>query len=496
MKTNSIYLPKYLTDILLKEIELSIAEYTKVEEEGVLVKKKTGTIQTVGSLSSIYYHTGATDSAYRWWIPVEKTLPYKERWFKLDLENNIIGKIDDSESEYTLSLSLSKFINTFLSYAFTTDDYENGTEEFSKLFNRFIELKCEEIKSFLKIPEYLISDKPSFVYGLDVSPNAGSLLRNSCMRNNSSHTCKNFAAAYDGLCRIIYGLDENQELLFRALFWDVITEDGEVINFLDRVYGTEDINFLLHREAIKNGWAYRGNSVYDRSIIHYKDGKKREIYVTKVVPKEPLEFMRKNGNPYFDTIKYISLKNRLLSNESKRDTFSLSSTSANSIKGMYVFKCSNCNHSSDEESDFTYTKDGYVCDSCLKEFEYKHCPHCSALHNSKEYGGYCTNSCMRCSGHDICKDCGKLIPEGTNLCSTCVVNYVICEHCRSAIIKDYGVIIHTNDGDLHICETCSRLLHFCKDCGELLTKNTIRNISGIEYCPTHYVERLKTFDNC
>ena len=162
MKKISIYLPKYLTDILLKGIELSIAEYTKVEEEGVLVKKKTGTIQTIGTLEFNYY--AATDSMYLLNTYVEKTLPYEERWFELDSENNIIGKINDDKSKYTLSLSLSKFINTFLSYDFTTEDYKNGTEEFSKLFNRFIELKCEEIKSFLKTPEYLISDKPSFVY--------------------------------------------------------------------------------------------------------------------------------------------------------------------------------------------------------------------------------------------------------------------------------------------------------------------------------------------
>lgn len=493
MKRIRITLPNYFYDSLEKQLTGNITNYEKIEEDGVIVKKKTGiaffNARIVPCTNCI--NNNLAEIVVR----IADDVPYKETYFELDSELNIIGKLNLSSEKVSLILNLSKFINIYLKNSFTTED-SYTTEVFEKIFNRFLELKCEQIKSDYKTPEYLISDKPSFVYGIKESRNSGSLLRNSCMRPLASHKVKNYAGAYDGLCKIIYGLDENEELLFRALFWDVITEAGEQIKFLDRVYGSDEINYLLHREAIKNGWAFRNNGTHDKNIRIYKHGKEETINVTKIVPIDCINFMKKYGNPYFDTIKYLDLRNSTLYNyQAIGVKYSLADTSADSIKGVYSYKCKHCTKGSDEESEFIETIDGYVCKDCFETYGYTKCKHCGLYHNKETLHGYCTLDCLTQAGFKLCPDCGKLFSGTESYCEECIGEYVICTSCSRVELKSNSMEIETLNGSLHLCYGCARDLDFCSDCASPILRNDFMQIGGKKYCKQQGMQRLKEFDN-
>lgn len=299
---------------------------------------------------------------------------------------------------------------------------------------------------------YLTSLEVGKIYNIETSPDAGDYLKNSCMRPESTYTCRKFAKFYTLIpdCSIIYGLDNNNYLLYRALLWQ--TDKGV---FLDRIYGSEIVNMQLIDIAIKNGWMYRN---FNDSTILF-DGTSVSDTPNVKIPSEALEYLENEGNPYIDTMEYID---NLTLNTYKGVSLQVCDGDA-----LHQITCPNCGNKHDAD-ELIYI-DGYVyCENCVYD-NYSICDNC---------GGWVSNDDrVHISQSDIC------------VCSDCAErNYCICDDCG----EYHRELTRVNDGSKDVCEECLENYYYCDNCDEYFDE-TFEHNDGY-YCQSCYDEIKKEIE--
>lgn len=277
----------------------------------------------IPELSSILYLNGITTSEFK--ITDEQTGDIYEGSFKVDgyikyyddgesgetrisFDNWKNGKervinVNDSNSKLRIyglkeSDKFSGFVSIKTKLKITDADIEKFFNNLSALIKltrpsettTFAIVKGEDIKKYYNNKNYQVIAGP---------------LGQSCM---SFDTMSNFFNIYseneEQVSMLILRNNTTDKIIGRAIVWKL--DDGSY--FMDRVYTLNSVDEKLFiQEAIKNGWYYRSNG---RNISFYKGNKPIGALTLKVT----LDKSKFSYYPYLDTLKYLNLEDKTLTN--------------------------------------------------------------------------------------------------------------------------------------------------------------------------------------
>lgn len=439
------------------------------------LKRKLSSITELKVNGTLYRVTTCyklTDD-FNWFTMRGKVITYYP-----DLEGQQINEDNTWKRAGRKEMKFFDFISKYISFDFYEDDILiTSVDTKKKILNRFSEMilnlsKAEETELTYKIAKDE-GKSVSEIYHLEMSDHAGDVLKNSCMRADSSHDCHNFAEAYDFIndCTILYGTDANGCLLFRALLWDVLgveaTKDNEgkrpseikaecrKMRFLDRIYASEIVEEFLINVANEQGWAYR------RTNGGYAHINGVRAYLFADVSDKFIDYVQTEGTPYVDTLYRLDFGKKQLSNIGNCD-FELQNADGRYYNENKLV-CEYCGDSIDED-DCCFDDDGNpYCQSCFDDLFFICCG-CGSVHiNADEaIDGYC-EGCARENGYFICDDCGEWVSEddrvyiqdnNTDICQHCYDkgDYFQCEKCQECFSTDN---VETID-DCSYCEECAK----------------------------------------
>jgi len=327
-------------------------------------------------------------------------------------------------------------------------------------------------------------------------------LTNSCMRPNSGHGCRHHSGYYETIpgLRIVHKKIAGR-LLFRALLWQTkCAHTEEEITFLDRIYGTESVNFKLIEHAQENGWGWRRYG--DSTIIH----KQNSVSLIAPISKNTIEYLEQEGSPYSDTMQYLyrtSNEEYFLSNDyelRRRLKYTVHRVATiqeccGSTFEIYP-RCEICNCTM-IPAEGAVVVDGYtICIHCYEQ-KTSECTECGDRHLTNEMfkvhknlkGGATMLLCESCKNDlDVhyCHDCNAYYmqkhmfyhPEtGHWYCLNCKSLWPVCAHCGIAHPREY---FHRMNIDgvprKDVCDSCRNYYTLrCSYCAS--------RISGILYNP-------------
>lgn len=386
--------------------------------------------------------SGTTDKELCTVMAKETTLNY----FDFNKQNKITC-LDESKHEQETNehgrwkkekrqeLKPGKFLGLFEFKIEVSGSLEIEGEEKKKVLNKMIENFVSQIASNNQQLNFELSETPSKVYDLKTKNTGTGHLSSSCMRPESNHGCSEHSEAYNKVgenVKVIYK-NSREGLLYRALLWTGKTEEGaEPIQFIDRIYSNESTRTGLENYATENGFAYRNDNGY---IIY--QGEKIKFYVD--VKQGFINYIKEEGTPYFDTLRFCNDGNNTLSNDGNNDTsgFDLQMCSGNSQDDLNNLACYNCGDSLDEDDVCYSPADDLLCESCHND-SYFYCDSCNETQHNDDYAmnGMCTE-CATDGGYSICNSCGDweentiyVESEDQDLCEDCAEDYYRCEGCE------------------------------------------------------------------
>lgn len=385
----------------------------------------------------------------------------------------------------------SKFVNIFKLYISGVDEI---TKE--KIRNRVNESFADYIKSLYKEVEILESGDVMGIYNMPTGSDPHTL-GSSCMRPESNHYCKHYAEIYNFTgSKILYILDHNKQLVSRALLWEgcsIVDRYGEItdekITFVDRVYGNSVYEKIIHNNAEKNGWAFRRFNVNLKIPIY----KGRDTNLAFNINDDFINYGMQNGSAYFDTLRHLYPKAKVISSLAGLGIGKYISFSASDGKRFTL--CKDCMSPNDLHLVSINNVTAYLCNSCLRKNGYVRCDICSNLHNTDEItnigGTMVCNHCLQKYYTKCCK-CGNYHrrdvyiegSEGTDYyCDTCTDKYLKqCKICNKWIYKNAkNTKKYSNVGSL--CNECVQgYTDTCSDCGKRYLINDMYMLSAKRYC--------------
>lgn len=352
-----------------------------------------------------------------------------------------------------------KFIALFFDYLIVYNDRNNKIRNKDKILkakNRYAESFCTKLKAFNNFDsEILISSNISEVYEKETHCDSG-YLTSSCMRPESDYGCRAYSEFYDNIdgLKVVYGMKENK-LYFRALLWQC-----EEATFLDRIYGTDEVNDKLIQWAKDKGYAHRH---FSGDTIFLGDS---DLHLNINIPDSATSYLENNGSPYVDTLYYLS-GNELRSNYGDNK---LQDCDGN-FNGRDCYAC-DC---SCDPDDMREGEGEYYCEECWYE-RFFYCYHCGDTHDiddritcddydycnscTENLGIYYCDSC--CEYHKICTEV-----EGQMYCETCLYDECFyCEHCSDWHRNVESNFVHVNGEETDICDNCLSDYSKCDECGE------------------------------
>jgi len=306
-------------------------------------------------------------------------------------------------------------------------------EERKKVINKMIENFVSQITAKNKDLNFELSETPSEVYELMTKEEGTGHLSSSCMRPESGHGCKHHSQAYDKIgenVKVIYK-NSGEGLLYRALLWEGETEEGDKIQFIDRIYGNDTTRTGLENYATDNDLAYRSDSgqiIYKGNSIGFKVN----------VQDAFIRYITEEGTPYFDTLRFCCNNDNIISNKGKYDTsgFDLQTCGGTAQDDVSNYNCSDCDSSIPEE-EVCYSPAGdWYCQSCHDD-SYFYCDSCNETQDNDDHAtdGIC-QSCASDQGIICCDSCGDweectiyVESESQDLCEGCSEDYYYCEGC-------------------------------------------------------------------
>lgn len=159
----------------------------------------------------------------------------------------------------------------------------------------------------------------------------GTSLGSSCMRYNKCSNYIKFYSINNLKMLILMSNDEQDKIIGRALVWPNVIINGDTNRiFMDRIYTTYSSDVYKFKEyANKKGWLYKSNQNRDPNEYIFDP----LINDTKKLNLEVHNIIESNSYPYLDTIKFLDLKNNILTNNYSKEFYNLEST-----KGGYYYK--------------------------------------------------------------------------------------------------------------------------------------------------------------
>jgi len=325
--------------------------------------------------------------------------------------------------------------------------------------------------------KFKISGKISKVYELETAEEAGEYLKNSCMRHESTYGCREYSNFYDNIpgLKILYKTNDNNKLLFRALFWNV-SLNGKRKIFLDRIYGSDADNSYLIDLAKERDWLFR---IFGDSGVYNKDYSSLNVFFPSGV--DLLE-RYKQGTPYMDTLSYLTTDNELNNHDGD---YRLQECDGNA-SGRET--CCECGNSIDDDYSYTSPNGSFLCENCFYD-SYNYCSHCgdpfetNQLHDCD--GNYYCEDCAEGKGYRECNKCDEwhneyYIVDDDCYCNDCYEKY--CFHCEDCEEDHVGTSVSVCNETKYVCKDCAEDYIECEECGELFHKDDIVEVNGKQYC--------------
>jgi len=338
---------------------------------------------------------------------------------------------------------------------------EEDPDLYKKVYNRYLEIFQERIKSQNVEFEPMFSHEISKVYWKPVADsNSSGYLANSCMRMESDYGCRHYSGFYNTIpgLQVMYQENTYGDLIMRALLWKAVNMDnGQEVTFLDRVYGTDAMIEAAIEYAKQQGWAWRGFS--DCTIYL---GDEKDIPLQVRITEDTVKYSKNEGIPYVDTLYMLDIVQMVLQNTSRRlgVIHTLQCCDGSPIEEV-IGSCQYCGESIREHDDYIMDAHGNLwCDYCVERNRVIACQECSHWYPSDdvyfiENHGYVCSDCYENGEFERCGEC----------------------HCHF-----HSQDITKVDGK-HYCNKCiNEVVRPCDDCGELhAIENMVPTVTGC-YC--------------
>lgn len=203
-----------------------------------------------------------------------------------------------------INIKIGKLINKIFPGKFT----DKQIEEF---VNKFKSRQQSENTDFKMVPGEDIAN----FYRCDVE---GGELGKSCMQNEPESYFEIYSKN-PGSCKLLVLLGENDELLGRALVWNideflnyedaVNTGEIEFDYFMDRVYAVEDkYKYSFYEYCKKKGWARRAEGISNYMDVFYNGRTYNGLEMKVQLDYIPTKF------PFMDTFKSLDVDEAVLYN--------------------------------------------------------------------------------------------------------------------------------------------------------------------------------------
>ena len=331
-------------------------------------------------------------------------------------------------------IKVGRLVNALLSNPSIKSEIENYIDD-------TFELKSKDIEEFVNLYKSTNVDttkKFKLVKGDDIAKwydvekyaNSRGTLGSSCMREVDSDYFDIYSHN-EKACRLLIFINGEKELLGRALVWKLEVSPCEAKYFMDRVYVSNDSDFLKFKEfAIEQGWMYKNRNSSDSNealLFRYNENPVFGKIVVKL----------KEGNfkqyPFVDTLSFLDKKKETLSNIGSMNCYVLSSTSGerefcNTCAGKGKDGCNYC------DDDGTIT-----CGNCDGEGSTE----CSTCEGKGTTGkGKSKANCTDCGGDGVI-ECSSCKGGGTESCPKCHGN----TDCPECIGIEYATKTMIKEGD-------------------------------------------------
>lgn len=200
-------------------------------------------------------------------------------------------------------------------------------EDFTDFFLK--DKDFEEFANLVKVDAFYEGSQFQLVNGKDIAhwytqatyaPRSGTL-NGSCMRNVHTQYFDIYTTNPE-VCQLLITRDKDGHLTGRALVWT--HEDGTKL--LDRIYGTDATQGLFKKYAQAQGWWARIQSGFSEHA-NFEDANGFERNLAAKIHLANATF---NYYPYLDTMCFLDVTNRILSNSARTTyTHTLRSTGGN-----------------------------------------------------------------------------------------------------------------------------------------------------------------------
>jgi hypothetical protein len=209
-----------------------------------------------------------------------------------------------SNGKYRSKMRIGRFVSKFIREDVTKiiSDYDN--EVFVNIFKSYFDtsnlfvVEGEDILKYYNQESYL-----------DV--NGG--LWQSCMRYPEKNSYMKIYSENPNKIKMLIQLTQNGKLRSRALLWTgYVDTNGNIYNVMDRIYTIYDHDITLFKKwASENGYyhKYEQSSKSRLLFVRPEDGE-----VVKLFLKIELDNVEMKKYPYVDTFRYLSLKDKSLTN--------------------------------------------------------------------------------------------------------------------------------------------------------------------------------------
>lgn len=244
----------------------------------------------------------------------------------------------DTESPYAAkgrgTIKIGRFVRALLN----NDDFKEYCDEFLEDGEDELSFKDKDIEIFVnlyKATKIDVKNKFKIVKGEDIRKwydedkyeGTGGTLGSSCMRYDS---CQEYFDIYteNKQCNMLIYINEDGELLGRALIWKLSESPCNAKYFMDRVYVNKDsdINkFVTYAEENNFLYKYRMGFDTDESYLFYYNNK--PVFGKIEVKLEKSKF---DNYPFLDTLYYLNIKDKTLSNVGSKGAITLGDTSGES----------------------------------------------------------------------------------------------------------------------------------------------------------------------
>ena len=320
--------------------------------------------------------------------------------FTSDAKADKMMNADDADDEETPlmlknrnSVKIGRFIKALLA--------NKGVQR--HLPSKFDEIKDKDIEEFVNLYKALKVDnnkKFKLVKGESIAEwydedkygSENGSLGGSCMKDVKG-SYFNIYVRNDKVCRLLIYVNNEKELIGRALVWKLSESPCDAKYFMDRVYVASDSDVNKFKDyAEEQGWLYkyRMNSIEEESLLFVYNG-------TKVFGKISVQLQdsKFTNYPFVDTLSFLDKSNSIISNVGFKNGFLMGSTCGG------IDRCDDCDGSGvidDEDCNSCDGEGDVTCDQCDGEG--------TIVVGDKE------KTCKRCSGAGIYK-CDRCDGEGT-----------------------------------------------------------------------------------